>query len=119
MLDKSQLLPELFVCDKRLAVHAVYIPEMAIDMVAEAARLKTIMDQYDCVNIFISEGAGVHEIVKEMEAKGMDIPRDAFGHIKLDAVNVGKYFGDQFATAIGAEKTLVQKSGYFSRAAAA
>eukprot|EP00441_Pelagodinium_beii_P025150 CAMPEP_0197653480 /NCGR_PEP_ID=MMETSP1338-20131121/35709_1 /TAXON_ID=43686 ORGANISM="Pelagodinium beii, Strain RCC1491" /NCGR_SAMPLE_ID=MMETSP1338 /ASSEMBLY_ACC=CAM_ASM_000754 /LENGTH=433 /DNA_ID=CAMNT_0043228607 /DNA_START=52 /DNA_END=1353 /DNA_ORIENTATION=+ len=119
MLKKSSLLPELFVDNMRLGVHAVYLPEMAIDMVAEAARLKTIMDQYDCVNIFISEGAGVHEIVKEMEAKGMDIPRDAFGHIKLDAVNVGKYFGDQFATAIGAEKTLVQKSGYFSRAAPA
>jgi len=48
---------------------------------------------------------------------GAQIPRDAFGHIKLDAVNVGKYFGDTFATKIGAEKTLVQKSGYFSRAA--
>jgi len=119
MLDKSQLLPELFVCDKRLAVHAVYIPEMSIDMEAEAARLKAIMDEYDCVNIFISEGAGVQDIVKELEAKGMDVPRDAFGHIKLDAVNVGKYFGEQFASAIGAEKTLVQKSGYFSRAAPA
>jgi len=119
MLDKRSLLPELFVDDKRLAVHAVYIPEMAIDMEAEAARLKDIMDKYDCVNIFISEGAGVQEIVKEMEAKGMEVPRDAFGHIKLDAVNVGKYFGEQFASAIGAEKTLVQKSGYFSRAAPA
>jgi len=119
MLDKRSLLPELFVDDKRLAVHAVYIPEMAIDMEAEAARLKDIMDEYDCVNIFISEGAGVHQIVKEMEAKGMDVPRDAFGHIKLDAVNVGKYFGEQFSSAIGAEKTLVQKSGYFSRAAPA
>jgi len=119
MLGTKALLPELFVCDKRLAVHAVYIPEMVIDMEAEAARLKAIMDEYDCVNIFISEGAGVQEIVKEMEAKGMEIPRDAFGHIKLDAVNVGKYFGEQFASAIGADKTLVQKSGYFSRAAPA
>jgi len=119
MLSQHTLLPELFVCDKRLAVHAVYIPEMAIDMKAESERLKAIMDEYDCVNIFISEGAGVKDIVKELEAKGVDVPRDAFGHVKLDAVNVGKYFGEQFAEAIGAEKTLVQKSGYFSRAAPA
>ena len=48
-----------------------------------------------------------------------EVPRDAFGHIKLDAVNPGKWFGDQFGKMIGAEKTLVQKSGYYSRAAAA
>jgi len=47
------------------------------------------------------------------------VPRDAFGHIKLDAINPGKWFGDQFGKMIGAEKTLVQKSGYYSRAAAA
>merc|ERR1711953_1045225 len=97
--------------------HAVYLPEMSIDIEAEALRLKATMDKFDCVNIFISEGAGVKEIVKEQEAKGIQIPRDAFGHIKLDAVNVGKYFADTFAKKIGAEKTLVQKSGYFARAA--
>ncbi len=47
------------------------------------------------------------------------MPRDAFGHIKLDAVNPGKWFGDQFSKMLGAEKVLVQKSGYFSRAAPA
>ena len=31
-------------------------------------------------------------------------PRDAFGHVKLDAINPGKWFGDQFAKMIGAEK---------------
>ena len=77
------------------------------------------MDQYDAVNIFISEGAGVDAIVAEMQAKGQEIPRDAFGHIKLDAINPGKWFGEQFAEMLGAEKVLVQKSGYFARAAAA
>merc|ERR1711953_86939 len=98
--------------------HAVYLPEMSIDIEAEASRLKGIMDEFDCVNIFISEGACVRDVVKQLEAKGVEIPRDAFGHIKLDAVNVGKYFADTFAAKIGAEKTLVQKSGYFARAAA-
>ncbi|HHZ69509.1 MAG TPA: pyrophosphate--fructose-6-phosphate 1-phosphotransferase, partial [Methylococcaceae bacterium] len=63
-----------------------------------------------------SEGAGVEAIVAEMQANGEEVPRDAFGHIKLDAVNPGKWFGEQFSKMIGAEKTLIQKSGYFGRA---
>ena len=85
----------------------------------EAKRLKLTMDRKDCVNIFVSEGAGVEAIVKEMESRGESIERDAFGHVKLDKVNVGAWFSKQFAKLIGAEKTLVQKSGYFARAAAA
>ncbi|MGC4073367.1 MAG: pyrophosphate--fructose-6-phosphate 1-phosphotransferase [Nibricoccus sp.] len=100
-------------------VHAIYIPELSIDLAAEAARLKAVMDKTDNVNIFISEGAGVESIVAEMQAKGQEVPRDAFGHIKLDAVNPGKWFGEQFSKALGAEKVLVQKSGYYARAAAA
>ena len=111
--------PGLGLTKARLDVHGIYIPEMAIDIPAEAARLKKVMDENDCVNIFISEGAGVKDIVKEMEAKGEAVPRDAFGHVKLDAVNPGQYFAKQFASMLDAEKTMVQKSGYFSRAAAA
>jgi len=119
LLDNSQWLPELGLSRESYEVHAVFVPEMAVDIAAEAARLKAVMDSTDCVNIFVSEGAGVEAIVAEMEAKGQDVPRDAFGHIKLDAINPGKWFGEQFAAMIGAEKTLVQKSGYFARASAA
>jgi pyrophosphate--fructose-6-phosphate 1-phosphotransferase len=118
LLDHDDFLPELGLTPERLAVHGVYIPEMSIDLEAEAARLKEIIDECDNVNIFISEGAGVNDIVKQLEADGQDVPRDAFGHVKLDAVNPGKYFADQIAKKIGAEKVMVQKSGYFSRAAA-
>ena len=100
-------------------IDAVYIPEMAIDIQAEAKRLKLAMDRKDCVNVFISEGACVEQIVAEMESHGEAVERDAFGHVKLDKVNVGAWFSKQFAKLIGAEKTLVQKSGYFARAAAA
>jgi len=103
----------------QLSVHAVYIPEMSLDIEKEAARLKTLMDQNNCCNIFISEGAGVKDIIAEMEANGETVPRDAFGHAKLDAVNPGRWFGEKFAAKIGAEKVMVQKSGYFSRAAPA
>jgi diphosphate-dependent phosphofructokinase len=100
-------------------VHAVYVPELSFDIEAEAARLNVIMDDNRCLNIFISEGAGVDTIVEEMITRGEEPPRDAFGHVKLDAVNPGVWFAKQFAALVGAEKTLVQKSGYFSRSAAA
>jgi pyrophosphate--fructose-6-phosphate 1-phosphotransferase len=119
LLDREEFAPRLGLTRARLEVHGVYIPEMAVDIAAEAARLKAIMDGQDNVNIFISEGAGVESIVAELTAKGREVPRDAFGHVKLDAVNPGKWFGEQFAKMVGAEKTLVQKSGYFARAAAA
>ncbi len=119
LLDREEFAPGLGLSRARLEVHGIFVPEMSIDIAAEAARLKAIMDRQDNVNIFISEGAGLEAIVAEMTAKGQDVPRDAFGHVKLDAVNPGKWFGEQFAKMIGAEKTLVQKSGYFARAAAA
>lgn len=118
-LDALQFVPGLGLTRERLAVHGVYLPELALDIAAEAARLKTVMDRIGNVNVFISEGAGVESIVAEMAARGQEVPRDAFGHVKLDAVNPGKWFGDQFAKMLGAEKVLVQKSGYFARAAPA
>ena len=118
-LHELDFLPGIGLSMERKDVHGVFIPEMAIDIAAEAARLRAEMDMHDCVNIFVSEGAAVETIVKEMEANGEDIPRDAFGHVKLDAVNPGQWFGKQFAQMLGAEKTLVQKSGYFSRSAPA
>ena len=117
-LEELDFLPQLGLSKERKDVHAIFVPEMAVDLQAEAARLKKVMDEVDNVNIFISEGAGVEDIVKEMEAAGQDVPRDAFGHIKLDAVNPGQWFAKQFAELLGAEKVLIQKSGYYSRAAA-
>jgi diphosphate-dependent phosphofructokinase len=103
----------------RWDVHGVYIPERPFDIAAEATRLRAIMDRQDGVNLFISEGAGVAEIVAAIEAAGEDVPRDPFGHVQLDKINPGQWFGEQFAAALGADKVLVQKSGYFSRSAAA
>ncbi len=118
-LDELNFLPETGLSRERKEVHGVFVPEMHFDLAQEAERLRGVMDEIDCVNIFISEGAGVDTIVQEMEARGEEVPRDAFGHYKLDAVNPGKWFGEQFAQMLGAEKTLIQKSGYYSRAARA
>ena len=116
---EMNFVPELGLSHQRREVHGIYIPEMALDIKGEAARLRKIMDKHDCVNLFISEGAGVSSIVAAMESRGEEVPRDAFGHVRLDKVNVGAWFSKQFAELLGAEKTLVQKSGYYSRAAAA
>jgi len=104
---------------RRWDVHAVFVPELDFDIAKEAARLKAVMDDLGCVNIFLSEGAGVETIVEEMIARGEEPVRDAFGHVKLDSVNPGAWFGKQFAAQLDAEKTMVWKSGYFSRSAPA
>jgi pyrophosphate--fructose-6-phosphate 1-phosphotransferase len=119
MLKTKGVCPEIGLDRGRLDVHAIFIPEMPVNINAEAARLKQIMNDNDCVNLFLSEGAGVEDIIKEKEAKGETLPKDAFGHVKLDAVKPGEWFGKQFAAMMGAEKVLVQKSGYFSRSAPA
>jgi pyrophosphate--fructose-6-phosphate 1-phosphotransferase len=103
----------------RWDVHGVYVPERPFDIAQEAARLKTIMDEQGGVNLFISEGAGVTEIVAAMGAAGEPVPRDPFGHVQLDKINPGEWFAKQFAAKVGAEKVLVQKSGYFARSAPA
>ena len=117
LLDKNKYLPELFVSKKRWDVHAVYIPEKNIDFKSESVRLREIMDENDCVNIFLSEGAGMDTIVREIESRGESVPRDAFGHVRLDDINPGQWFAKQFSEALDADKTLIQKSGYFARSA--
>ena len=117
-LDTKKFLPELLIDKNRWDIDAVYIPELEIDFEREVNRLKKRMDEKDGVNIFLSEGAGIDTIVHEMEAKGEAVPRDAFGHVRLDEINPGQWFAKQFARRLGAEKTLVQKSGYFARSAA-
>ena len=104
---------------RRWEIHGVYVPEAALDIDVEAERLRAVMDQEGCVNLFLSEGAGVESIVAELETAGEEVERDPFGHVQLDKVNPGAWFGKQFAAKLGAEKVMVQKSGYFSRSAAA
>ena len=117
LLENRKFLPELFISKQRWDVHAVYVPEIDIDFQKESARLRKCMDENDCVNIFLSEGAGRGAIVREMESQGQEVPRDAFGHVRLHDINPGQWFAKQFAEALDADKTLVQKSGYFARSA--
>lgn len=118
-LDTQEWLPAIGLTKERWDIHGLYLPELHLDLDKEAERLKAIMDEQGNVNIFLSEGAGMDEIIAQIEASGETVERDPFGHVKLDTINPGQWFAKQFAEKLGAEKVMVQKSGYYSRAAAA
>jgi diphosphate-dependent phosphofructokinase len=118
-LSTLKFAPGLNLSHREKDIDAVYLPELTPDIPAEAARLKRAMDEKDCVNLFISEAACAAEVVSDMESRGQKVARDPFGHVKLDEINAGEWFARRFGKLIGAEKTLVQKSGYFARSAAA
>ena len=117
--SQQEWLPGIGHSADRWDVHAVFLPELKLDIEAEADRLRKVMDETGCVNIFLSEGAGIPEIVAEMQARGEEPEKDPFGHVKIDTINPGQWFAGQFAEKLGAEKVMVQKSGYFSRSAKA
>jgi pyrophosphate--fructose-6-phosphate 1-phosphotransferase len=117
-LDTRSWLPEIGLSREAWEVHGVYVPEAVFDLEGEAERLKATMDRIGSVNLFISEGAGLETILAELERSGEDVPRDPFGHVKMDKINPGAWFASRFAERIDAHKVNVQKSGYFSRSAA-
>ena len=118
-LRNKEFLPELLIDKARWDIDAIYIPEQDFNFQHEVNRLRDLMDRKDSVNIFLSEGAGQDLIVRELEEKGDAVPRDAFGHVRLDEINPGQWFAKQFSYELKAEKTLVQKSGYFARSSRA
>lgn len=117
-LHQYDWMPEALLHQLRWDVDAVWVPEMEITLEDEIDRLNQKMDEHDSVNIFLSEGAGMDNVIEEMKASGLEPGKDAFGHYRLDDVNVGKWFSNQLKGRLGAEKVLIQKSGYFARSAA-
>ncbi|MDP8203492.1 MAG: pyrophosphate--fructose-6-phosphate 1-phosphotransferase [Candidatus Tenebribacter mawsonii] len=114
-LEKRAFLPDIRLAKERWDIDAVFIPEIPLDLPKEMERLSKLMDEKDCINIFLSEGAGLETIVAEMESNGEQVNRDAFGHVRLDELKPGKWFAKKFSKLLRADKTLVQKSGYFAR----
>ena len=100
-------------------LHAVLLPEIEFAIEELADRLAPIMERHGNVNLFVAEGAGAHHVIEERVASGVEIPRDAFGHPKLDKVNVGEWLASRLGAMLRAEKSLVLKSGYFARSAPA
>ena len=95
-LKSRKFIPELMVEDSKWDIDAIYIPEQDFNFKHEVGRLRSLMDEKD-----------------------NKVPRDAFGHVRLDEINPGQWFAKQFSSELNAEKTLVQKSGYFARSAKA
>ena len=117
-LNSKSFVDSMLISRNRWDIDAVYLPEEEINFEIECERLNKLIDKKDGVNIFLSEGAGRNTIVTEIEASGETVPRDAFGHVRLDEINPGQWFSKQLKEKLNADKVLVQKSGYFSRSAA-
>ena len=118
-LAEQDFVPGIGNDPRRWDVHGVYLPELQLDVEGEGRRLRSVMDETGCVNVFLAEGAGVEDIVARMEAAGEEVPRDPFGHVQLDTIDPGEYLATELASALGAEKCKVLKSGYFARSAPA
>jgi len=118
-LNNLSFLEEINISKKKWDIHSILIPENGINFEEECKRLNIIMDKYDCVNIFLSEGAGLDIVIDEKIKNGEIIEKDAFGHVRLDDLNPGKWFAKEFAKRLNANKVLIQKSGYFSRSSKA
>ena len=99
----------------RLHIHALYVPEKEVDFNIEIPRLEKIINEVGCLNIFVSEGAFLKEISNELRSKDNPIDTDAFGHIKLDSIDTGKWLSKVLSKKMRIDRTLIQKSGYFSR----
>ena len=96
-------------------VHAVLIPEVPYESEQVAVQLESVWAEQGCANVFVSEGAGAEMILRERIDAGARILTDAFGHPKLDQVNVGEWLAEELSELLDAERTLVVKSGYFAR----
>ena len=118
-LNNLHFIPEVGLSKEKWEVHSVLIPEEEIDFDKECERLNKVMDKHDCVNVFLSEGAGTDVIIRETEKNGGTVLRDAFGHVRLDDLNPGQWFANQLGKRLNANKVLVQKSGYFGRSSKA
>ncbi len=88
-LNTQEWMPDFGLTREAWGVHGVYVPEAAFDLESESDRLKHVMDTVGNVTVFLSEGAGVESIVAELEQSGADVPRDPFGHVRLDEINPG------------------------------
>jgi pyrophosphate--fructose-6-phosphate 1-phosphotransferase len=95
---------------RRFDIHGFVIPELPVDLPSLGKRLKNVMDQDGCVNIFVSEGSCTATLLADLDASA-NAKKDAFGHLQLDEVNAGEYIANHLAPLVGADKVLVQKSG--------
>ncbi len=119
LADKRFVPPALNLKPERKAIDALYVPELAIDIEAEGARLKAAMDRKGCVSVFVSEGANAAGIVEEMlhARRGGEARR-----LRPRAARQGqcrRMVLKRLTKLVGADRALVQKSGYFARSAAA
>lgn len=116
-LDKSQFAPALGLSHDNYDIHAIYTPEMHVDLESEIVRLRRLMDRNGNVNIFVSQGA-FHELM-EAEAKKSGNKAKTHYRYGYQLIEPGAWLAKRIKDGLKAEKVLVQKSGIFVRAGAA
>lgn len=99
----------------RYGIHGLYIPEIEVDFVKEISRLNHLMENIGCLNIFVCEGSFSDKIAEQLENNGENVEKDAFGHIRLDSIDTGKWLSEILKKEIEIDRVLIQKSGYFAR----
>ena len=67
-LHNKTFVNSLMLDQNRWDIHAVYVPELSFDLDSEVKRLNEVMYDVDCINIFLSEGAGIENIINEMKS---------------------------------------------------
>ena len=101
-------------------MHGVYVPEAAFDLEAEADRLKAVMDTVGNVRSSCPRAPGWTASSPRWSSPAS---RGARGTRSVTSGSTrstpAQWFAKQFAARLGAEKVLVQKSGYFARSAPA
>ena len=117
-LDTRAWLPDIGLSRDAWEVHGVYVPEAVFDLEVEAQASRGDDGWAWLGQPLCFRGSRVETILAELERSGEEVPRDPFGHVKIDQINPGAWFASQFAELLGARKAMVQKSGYFSRSAA-
>lgn len=110
--------PEIGLSKEAWNIHGVYVPEGEIDIAKEAEAEHGHGRGRQRHDLPLG-GRGSRLDRRRDGGCGRGGPRDPFGHVKLDKVSPGAWFASKFAEKLNAEKVMIQKSGYYSRAAAA
>ena len=72
-LNNINFIPDIGLDKSKWKIHGIYIPELSFNLQNEVKRLNTVMNKNDCVNIFLSEGAGIENIIKDKKEDGKDV----------------------------------------------
>lgn len=114
MTAKERYAPALGLAQENYEIHAVYTPEMHIDLLSEIGRLRRVMDRADNVNIFVAQGTFSKQIEEDAKDAGKPLPKHP--RLGYTLTEPAAWLAAKIKGGIAAEKVLIQKSGIYVRA---